>query len=297
MACNCKPGIYAHPHEPDASHPTGVRHSYQPCQCKGQPMRKPYSERTHGADEWVAPPCPCKGGQYARSGDHVPEQGFGHSHAGHEESAARSREMTEILQRLAKLESASRDHDAVLMYTTDRINRMERSGAKVVPQSVEKVPGTITLTPGPITGAAPPEQARSPSDITESLVAELRKRTELGLAKYGTTVDGAGLFPAQWLQHLKEELLDAVQYIEAARRAFDSEYAKANAKELPKHASGLVDKVVEAIRAQPSGSLVLVSYIEPTEYGTTATRVVECKPGDVIHIPPRAYRVSISRSD
>ena len=43
--------------------------------CNCRPVRKPYSERTHD-EEWQYPPCQCKG-QYARSGDHVPEQGFG----------------------------------------------------------------------------------------------------------------------------------------------------------------------------------------------------------------------------
>lgn len=49
---------------------------------------------------------------------------------------------------------------------------------------------------------------------TERIIAELRERHEKGLAKYGVTVDRTDLTPSQWGQHLKEELLDASQYVQ-----------------------------------------------------------------------------------
>lgn len=54
--------------------------------------------------------------------------------------------------------------------------------------------------------------------ITEHVCDMLRERSERGLAKYGTTIDRDDLSPAQWLQHLQEELLDAAQYVEALKR-------------------------------------------------------------------------------
>lgn len=57
-----------------------------------------------------------------------------------------------------------------------------------------------------------------PQPVTEHLVSLLRSRAELGLRKYGTTLDRPDLSEADWLQHLLEELLDAAGYIEAARR-------------------------------------------------------------------------------
>ena len=50
--------------------------------------------------------------------------------------------------------------------------------------------------------------------ITEAVVAQLRTRAEKGKSKYGTTMERDDLSPLQWLQHLQEELMDAVVYIE-----------------------------------------------------------------------------------
>ena len=54
--------------------------------------------------------------------------------------------------------------------------------------------------------------------ITEHICEMLRERSARGLAKYGTTIDRGDLSRAEWLQHLLEELLDAAQYVEAAKR-------------------------------------------------------------------------------
>ena len=53
----------------------------------------------------------------------------------------------------------------------------------------------------------------------DRVVEEMRKRQELGLNKYGCTVDRNDLSGKEWLQHLKEELMDGVLY---AQRAIDT---------------------------------------------------------------------------
>ncbi|WP_197056576.1 MULTISPECIES: hypothetical protein [Luteibacter] len=50
------------------------------------------------------------------------------------------------------------------------------------------------------------------------LIAMFRQREQVGLAKYGTTVDRADLTPAQWRQHHREELMDALLYSLADER-------------------------------------------------------------------------------
>ena len=50
------------------------------------------------------------------------------------------------------------------------------------------------------------------SSIEEKVIAEIRQRAEKGEAKYGTTMDRDDLSLLQWLQHLKEELMDGVIY-------------------------------------------------------------------------------------
>lgn len=50
---------------------------------------------------------------------------------------------------------------------------------------------------------------------TQKLCNELRQRREMGLQKYGTTLQDAGLTHRQLLQHAKEEALDLAEYCQA----------------------------------------------------------------------------------
>lgn len=50
------------------------------------------------------------------------------------------------------------------------------------------------------------------SSIEEKVIAEIRQRAKKGEAKYGTTMDRGDLSLKEWLQHLKEELMDGVIY-------------------------------------------------------------------------------------
>ena len=50
------------------------------------------------------------------------------------------------------------------------------------------------------------------SSIEEKVIAEIRERARKGEAKYGTTMDRTDLSIKEWMQHLKEELLDGVIY-------------------------------------------------------------------------------------
>ena len=49
---------------------------------------------------------------------------------------------------------------------------------------------------------------------TERLCQELHERRAMGLKKYGTSLDGAGLSRAELLQHAKEEALDLAEYLQ-----------------------------------------------------------------------------------
>ena len=48
--------------------------------------------------------------------------------------------------------------------------------------------------------------------IVESIVEQFNQRSEVGIKKYGTTLEENN--NDDFLQHLKEELMDAVLYIE-----------------------------------------------------------------------------------
>ena len=52
----------------------------------------------------------------------------------------------------------------------------------------------------------------------QSVIEKFAKRSEEGLKKYGTTLDRKDIDLCGWLTHLQEELMDAVLYIERAKR-------------------------------------------------------------------------------
>jgi len=61
------------------------------------------------------------------------------------------------------------------------------------------------------------------SSIEEKVIAEIRWRAKKGEAKYGTTMDRDDLSFVEWVQHLKEELMDAVVYAQKIIDACDTD--------------------------------------------------------------------------
>ena len=54
--------------------------------------------------------------------------------------------------------------------------------------------------------------------IVASVVHEFQERSRAGQLKYGTTLDRTDLTPQQWAQHMQEELMDAILYLERLKR-------------------------------------------------------------------------------
>jgi len=50
--------------------------------------------------------------------------------------------------------------------------------------------------------------------IVESVVIKYKERANLGLTKYGTNLDRTDLNVKDWVEHLQQELMDAVLYLE-----------------------------------------------------------------------------------
>lgn len=48
----------------------------------------------------------------------------------------------------------------------------------------------------------------------KNVIQKYSERSQVGLLKYGTTLERIDLNNLQWLQHLQEELMDATLYIE-----------------------------------------------------------------------------------
>ena len=59
--------------------------------------------------------------------------------------------------------------------------------------------------------------------IIEQVVNKIKSRSDVGYKKYGITLADDNQPLDAWLQHLQEELMDAVNYLEKARSVLRDE--------------------------------------------------------------------------
>ena len=50
--------------------------------------------------------------------------------------------------------------------------------------------------------------------IVKSVIESFKQRSEIGILKYGKTLDRNDLTFLQWVRHAQEELMDAILYLE-----------------------------------------------------------------------------------
>jgi hypothetical protein len=63
---------------------------------------------------------------------------------------------------------------------------------------------------------------QSPDKNVNEICTEFIDRSEHGFRKYGVTTERNDLTPEQWIQHLKEELMDAVVYIHRIQKNIEA---------------------------------------------------------------------------
>jgi hypothetical protein len=62
------------------------------------------------------------------------------------------------------------------------------------------------------------EDAMEKDTVVLSVIRSFQERSRAGQLKYGTTLDRTDLSPLQWAQHMQEELMDAILYLERLKR-------------------------------------------------------------------------------
>ena len=62
--------------------------------------------------------------------------------------------------------------------------------------------------------------------IVEAVIAKFKKRSEVGINKYGKTLDRTDLNYKDWLNHIQEELMDAILYCERLRKESKTEFER-----------------------------------------------------------------------
>lgn len=54
--------------------------------------------------------------------------------------------------------------------------------------------------------------------IVEAVVEHFKQRSNVGINKYGVTLDRTDLTRLQWLQHAQEEAMDLILYLEKLKQ-------------------------------------------------------------------------------
>lgn len=61
-------------------------------------------------------------------------------------------------------------------------------------------------------------ERKSEDSIVQEVIDKFYSRSDAVIKKYGTTLDRDDLNLTQWLNHLQEELMDAILYIEKLKK-------------------------------------------------------------------------------
>lgn len=56
--------------------------------------------------------------------------------------------------------------------------------------------------------------------VVQSVIEKFQQRSELGQKKYNTTLEANNLPFLDWVNHMQEELMDAILYLEKMRKTF-----------------------------------------------------------------------------
>jgi len=54
--------------------------------------------------------------------------------------------------------------------------------------------------------------------IVKAVTDKFQQRSEVGIKKYGTTLEREDLTPEQWAEELQQEMMDAILYLERLKR-------------------------------------------------------------------------------
>lgn len=60
--------------------------------------------------------------------------------------------------------------------------------------------------------------------IVESVITKFKQRSDIGIEKYGKTLDREDLNFIEWVNHLQEELMDAILYAEKTKQNANTKF-------------------------------------------------------------------------
>lgn len=60
--------------------------------------------------------------------------------------------------------------------------------------------------------------------IVESVIKQFKERSEVGIKKYGVTLERTDLTTLEWIEHAKQEAMDFVLYLERLKQQISNEH-------------------------------------------------------------------------
>ena len=59
--------------------------------------------------------------------------------------------------------------------------------------------------------------------IVENVIEQFKQRSEVGIKKYGVTLDRTDLTTLEWIEHAKQEAMDFVLYLEKLKQQLNNQ--------------------------------------------------------------------------
>ena len=78
--------------------------------------------------------------------------------------------------------------------------------------------GTCTNFSTPTNASANNNNYLTQDSVVNSVIEQFAKRSNVGVEKYGTTLDRTYLTMLDWIQHAQEELMDGILYLEKIKK-------------------------------------------------------------------------------
>ena len=76
----------------------------------------------------------------------------------------------------------------------------------------------FSINPTTPTNASANNNYLTQDSVVNSVIEQFAKRSNVGVEKYGTTLDRTDLTMLDWIQHAQEELMDGILYLEKIKK-------------------------------------------------------------------------------
>ena len=92
-----------------------------------------------------------------------------------------------------------------------KVDDYDKSPPLIIKKNIEHIHNNVPFTQS---------QNRYPTQdsIVNSVIAQFATRSNVGLEKYGTTLDRTDLTVLEWIQHAQEEMMDGTLYLEKIKK-------------------------------------------------------------------------------